>query len=190
MTREPKGTGSRERRVSTIASKDETRVNEQIYAAQVMVISADGDKLGVMDIESAQDVADAAGLDLVEVAPNAEPPVCRVMDYGKYRYEQQKKAKENRRNSKQKQLKEMKFRCNIGDGDYETKKKHIVRFIEAGSPVRITIMFRGREMTHPEIGMEILDKLVDDLEGLVNVQAAPKMEGRNMTMTVVPVKKR
>lgn len=176
--------------VSKIASKNEARINEQIDAAQVMVISSDGEKLGVMDVERAQDIADEAGLDLVEVSANAQPPVCRIMDYGKFRYEQQKKAKENKKNSKQKQLKEMKFRCNIGDGDYETKKKHIVRFIEAGSPVRITIMFRGREMSHPEIGMEILDKLVDDLEGLVNVQAAPKMEGRNMTMTVVPIKRK
>lgn len=173
-----------------IASKNEVRINEQIDAAQVMVIAQDGEKLGVLGIDEAQAAADESGLDLVEVSGNSTPPVCRIMDYGKYKYEQQKKEKENRKNSKQKQLKEMKFRCNIGDGDYETKKKHIIRFIEAGSPVRITIMFRGREMSHPEIGMEILDKLTGDLEGLVNVQAAPKMEGRNMTMTIVPKSKK
>lgn len=172
----------------TIASKNEARINDEIFAATVMVIASDGEKLGIMSIEEAQEIADDAGLDLVEVSSSGDTPVCRIMDYGKYKYEQQKKAKENRKNSKQKQLKEMKFRCNIGSEDYETKKRHIVRFIEAGSPVRITIMFRGREMSHPEIGMEILDKLTQDLEEICNVQAAPKMEGRNMTMTVVPKK--
>lgn len=165
------------------------RINEQIRADKVMVIDADGQKMGVMDIDDALRFAYDKDLDLVEVSASSTPPVCRVMDYGKYRYEQQKKDKENKKNSKRQQLKEMKFRCRIGEGDYETKKKHIIRFIEAGSPVRITIMFRGREMSHPELGVEILDKLARDLEGLVNVQSKPKMEGRNMTMTVVPAKK-
>lgn len=175
--------------VITIASKNDARINEQIHAENVMVIAPDGEKIGVMGFNEALEIAYERDMDLVEMSANSEPPVCRIMDYGKYLYERKKKDKENKKNSKNKPIKEMKFRCNIGDGDYETKKRHIVRFIEDGSPVRITIMFRGREMTHPEIGMEILDRLTQDLEGLVNVQAAPKMEGRNMTMTVVPVRK-
>lgn len=182
--------------VGTIASKNKKDQqvqapsrNEQIQSEEVMVIGYDGEKMGVMPTGEALRIAYDEDLDLVEVSPNAEPPVCRIMDYGKFLYQKQKKDKENRKAAKQKQLKEMKFRCNIGNGDYETKKRHIVRFIEEGSPVRITIMFRGREMSHPEIGVQILDRLTQDLDGIVNVQAAPKMEGRNMTMTVTPIKK-
>lgn len=166
------------------------RINNQITADSVMLIGSDGEKIGVLGIDDALDAAAGEGLDLVEVSSGANPPVCRIMDYGKFLYDRQKKERESRKNSKTRQLKEMKFRCRIGDGDYNTKKKHIIRFIEDGNPVRITIMFRGREMSHPDLGMDILDKLAGDLEDLVDVQVPPKMEGRNMTMTVVPKTKK
>lgn len=167
----------------------QTRKNEEIRCDEVMLIDSDGNNIGTVPTSEALDQAYEDGLDLVEVSPNAQPPVCRIMDYGKFLYDKQKKEKEKRKNSKARQMKEMKFRCNIGSGDYETKRRHIIKFLESGSPVRITIMFRGREMSHSEIGMEILDKLTKDLEGLCVVQAPPKMEGRNMTMTVAPAKK-
>jgi translation initiation factor IF-3 len=145
--------------------------------------------LGIFAIKDAQRVADDQGLDLVEVAPDADPPVCRVMDYGKFKYEQAMKAKQARKNQTKIEIKEMKFRPKIDTGDYETKKKHILRFLGTGAKVKVTIMFRGREMAHPELGLNILEKLADDLKDLAVIENQPKLEGRNMFMLIAPLKK-
>ena len=145
--------------------------------------------MGIYLVSEAQRVADAAGLDLVEIAPNAEPPVCRVMDYGKYKYEQEVKAKQARKKQTKIEVKEMKFRPKIDVGDYETKKGHVLRFLDKGNKVKITIMFRGREMAHPEQGLTILEKLADDLKDLAVIEQQPKMEGRNMHMLISPLPK-
>lgn len=133
-------------------------------------------------------MADDAGYDLVEIAPDATPPVCRIMNYGKYKYEQAMKAKQAKKNQTKIEIKEMKFRPKIDVGDYETKKKHVLRFLGAGNKVKITIMFRGREMAHPEQGISILERLADDLSEVAVVENKPVMEGRNMHMTIAPAK--
>lgn len=152
------------------------------------MIGVDGSQLGIFAIRDAQRVADEQGLDLVEIAPNAEPPVCRVMNYGKYKYEQELKAKAARKNQVKVDVKEMKFRPKIDTGDYETKKRHVVRFLESGAKVKITIMFRGREMAHPEIGLNMLEKLAEDLKDTCTVEVPPKLEGRNMHMLLAPLR--
>ena len=172
--------------MSAIAAQ-EPRLNEEIRASQCRLISYDGTQLGIYTVSEAQRVADLEGLDLVEIAPNADPPVCRVMDYGKYKYEQAIKAKQARKNQNRVETKEMKFRPKIDVGDYETKKKHVVRFLEAGNKVKITIMFRGREMAHPEQGLSILERLSDDLKDIAVIESQPKMEGRNMHMLIAPL---
>ena len=139
-------------------------------------------------INDAQRVADDQSLDLVEIAPNADPPVCKVMDYRKYRYEQDRKAKAARKKQVKVEVKEMKFRPKIDVGDYETKKGHVMRFLKKGARVKITIMFRGREMAHPEQGLNVLERLADDLKPYATVEQHPKMEGRNMHMLVAPIK--
>lgn len=169
-----------------IAAK-EPRLNEAITAREVRLIGYDGEQMGVCAVEEAQHVADNAGLDLVEIAPNAKPPVVRVMDYGKFKYEQAIKAKQARKNQSKIEIKEMKFRPKIDVGDYTTKKKHVVRFLEQGNKVKITIMFRGREMAHPEQGLSILERLADDLKDMAVIESQPKMEGRNMHMTIAPL---
>ncbi len=171
-----------------IAKPDEPRINEEIRVPQCRLIGVDGSQLGFFAIKDAQRVADDQGLDLVEIAPNANPPVCRVMNYGKYKYEQAIKAKAARKNQVKVDIKEMKFRPKIDVGDYETKKKHIMRFLGEGSKVKITIMFRGREMAHPELGLNMLEKLAADLKDVCTVEAPPKLEGRNMHMMVAPLR--
>lgn len=174
--------------VVRIAKPDEPRINEEIRAPQCRLIGVDGSQLGFFAVKDAQRVADDQGLDLVEIAPNAEPPVCRVMNYGKYKYEQAIKAKAARKNQVKIDIKEMKFRPKIDTGDYETKKKHIQRFLAQGSKVKITIMFRGREIAHPELGLNMLEKLAQDLSDSATVESQPKLEGRNMHMMVAPLK--
>jgi len=141
-----------------------------------------------MSPDDARPLADARGLDLVEVAPAANPPVCRIMDYGKYRYEQSKKAQEARKHQKAIQVKEVKFRPKIDTHDYEFKKNHAVRFLKTQNKVKATVMFRGREVTHPEIGQEILKRLQHDLDEVANVERAPKLEGYAMSMILTPKK--
>lgn len=133
-------------------------------------------------------MADDQNLDLVEIAPNADPPVCKVMDYRKYKYEQDRKAKAARKRQVRVEVKEMKFRPKIDVGDYTTKRNHVMRFLKRGARVKITIMFRGREMVHPEQGRMVLDRLADDLAPYATVESQPKMEGRNMHMLVAPIK--
>ncbi len=134
-------------------------------------------------------MADDAALDLVEIAPNADPPVCKIMDYGKYKYELEQKAKKARKHQTRIEIKEIKFRPKIDKHDYETKKKHVVRFIESGAKVKVTIMFRGREMVHAERGLAILEKLESEINEIAFVESKPKLEGRNMFMLVAPHKK-
>ena len=176
------------RTVCTIAKSDEPRINEEIYARTVRLIGVDGSQLGVFNIADARRVAESQNLDLVEIAPNADPPVCKVLDYAKYRYEQDRKAKAARKKQSKVEIKEMKFRPKIDVGDYETKKSHVMRFLKKGAKVKITIMFRGREMAHPEQGKMVLDRLAEDLKPFANVEQQPLMEGRNMHMLVAPIK--
>ena len=174
--------------VGKIAKSDDTRINDEIRATSCRLIGVDGSQLGLFDIRDAQRVADDQGLDLVEIAPNAEPPVCKVMDYGKYKYEQAIKAKQARKKQAKVEVKEMKFRPKIDTGDYETKKGHVMRFLKKGARVKVTIMFRGREMAHPEQGLNVLERLAADLKPYATVESQPKMEGRNMHMLVAPIK--
>ena len=171
--------------VSAIAAQ-EPRLNEEITVRECRLIGFDGEQMGIYVTAEAQRVADNQGLDLVEIAPNAEPPVCRIMDYGKFKYDQAIKAKQARKNQNKIEVKEMKFRPKIDVG-YTTKKKHVLRFLEAGNKVKITIMFRGREMAHPEQGLSILERLADDLKDVAVIENQPKMEGRNMHMLIAPL---
>jgi translation initiation factor IF-3 len=171
-------------------STQEPRLNDEIRIEQCRLIGVDGSQLGIFDIDKAQRVADEQGLDLVEIAPDADPPVCRVMDYGKFKYDQAMKAKQARKNQTRVEIKEMKFRPKIDKGDYETKKKHIMRFLGTGAKVKVTIMFRGREMAHPDIGLNILEKLAEDLKADATIENQPKLEGRNMFMLIAPLKKK
>ena len=163
------------------------RLNENIRIPECRLISYNGDQLGIYPIEKARQIARDAGLDLVEIAPNSNPPVCRIMDYGKYKYEQDIKAKQARKKQTRVDIKEMKFRPKIDVGDYTTKKKHVLRFLDDGNKVKITIMFRGREMAHPEQGLSILERLADDLKDEAVIESQPKMEGRNMHMLIAPL---
>ncbi len=165
----------------------EPRINEQIYAREVRLIGYDGEQRGIFPLSEAQHAADIEGLDLVEIAPNATPPVCRIMDYGKYKYDQAIKQKQARKKQNKVETKEMKFRPKIDVGDYTTKKKHVLRFLESGCKVKITIMFRGREMAHPDLGLSILERLADDLKDIAVIESQPKMEGRNMHMLIAPL---
>ena len=171
-----------------IAKSDGPRINGEISARSCRLIGVDGSQLGLFGVRDAQRIASEQGLDLVEIAPNAEPPVCKVMDYGKYKYEQAIKAKQARKNQAKVEVKEMKFRPKIDVGDYETKKGHVLRFLKKGARVKITIMFRGREMAHPEQGLNVLERLAEDLKPFATVESQPKMEGRNMHMLVAPIK--
>ena len=176
----------RKKEVGTIAAQ-EPRLNEAIRVKECRLIAYDGSQLGIYPIEQAQRIADNEGYDLVEIAPQAQPPVCRIMDYGKFKYDQAIKAKQARKNQSKIETKEMKVRPKIDIGDYTTKKKHVMRFLAAGSKVKITIMFRGREMSHPEQGLSILERLADDLKDVAVIENQPKMEGRNMHMLIAPL---
>ena len=153
------------------------------------LVGPEGDQIGIVPTKDALRRADELDLDLVEVAPQAKPPVCRIMDYGKYKYEQDVRQKEARKRQQKVEVKEIKFRPKIDTHDYETKKGHVVRFLTAGARVKVTIMFRGREMAHTELGRKILDRLVDDLDDLATVDQMPKLDGRNMVMVITPVKR-
>ena len=158
-----------------------------IRVPQVRLVSADGEQLGIKPIDEAQRIALEQDLDLVEVAPMASPPVCKIMDYGKFQYEQDQKMKAARKKQSVIVVKEMKMRPKIDIHDYETKKKHVVRFLSQGNKVKVTIMFRGREMTHTELGLNLLNRLADDVIELATVEAKPRLDGRNMTMVLTPV---
>ena len=170
--------------------RDETRINERIRVPQVRLIGEDGGQIGVVDTQRALRYAQERDLDLVEVAPDARPPVVRVLDYSKYKYEQEQKAKAARRHQKQVNVREIKLRPKIATNDYETKKNHVVRFLKGDDRVKVTIMFRGREQTHPERGEMLLMRLAEDVADLGTVEQAPQQDGRNMTMLLAPVKRK
>ena len=149
----------------------------------------DGQQIGIKPLPEALAIARSQDLDLVEVAPQANPPVCRVMDYGKYKYEAAQKAKESRKKSTNVVIKEMKYRPKIGSGDFDTKTRKVEKFLGEGHKVKVTIMFRGREVAHPELGKKILDSVADDVAHLARVEVMPKLDGRNMTMVLAPDKK-
>lgn len=162
------------------------RINEEIRAREVRVIGSDGEQLGIMSGREAQQLAYEKHLDLVEIAPTAKPPVCRIMDYGKYRYEQQKREKESRKKQKTFDIKEVKLRPGIEEHDFNVKFKNAVRFLEDGDKVKVTIMFRGRELSHPELGEVLLNKMAAQLKEMTVVERQPKLEGKNMIMIVAP----
>jgi translation initiation factor IF-3 len=168
----------------------ELRVNDRIRVPEVRLVGPAGEQVGIVRIEDALRLAAEADLDLVEVAPTARPPVCRLMDYGKFKYEAAQKARESRRNQTNTVIKEMKLRPKIDPHDYDTKKGHVVRFLKAGDKVKITIMFRGREQHRPELGYRLLQKLAEDVQDLGVVEAHPRQDGRNMTMVLGPLKKK
>ena len=160
------------------------RINEEIRAREVRVVADEGEQLGIMSGRDALNLALERHMDLVEIAPNAKPPVCRIMDYGKYRYEQQKREKEARKKQKTFDIKEVKLRPGIEDHDFDVKFKNAVRFLEDGDKVKVTIMFRGRELSHPELGEVLLTKMAKQLEDLAVIERAAKLEGKNMIMIV------
>ena len=162
------------------------RVNERIGVREVRVVGDDGEQLGILPTREALMRARELGLDLVEVAPTSRPPVCRIMDFGKYKYEKSKKEKAARKRQHQVVVKEIKMRPKIETHDYEFKKKHIVEFLEHGDKVKVTLQFRGREMAHTDLGRELLDQLTTDLEGVAKVEAPPRQEGRQMILLLTP----
>jgi len=168
--------------------QDTTRVNDRIRVPQVRLIDETGAQLGVMDTNEALRVAQSKELDLVEVAPEAKPPVCRILDYSKYKYEQAQKVKQAKKHQTQINVREIKFRPKIAAHDYATKKGHVERFLKAKDKVKVTIMFRGREVTHPERGVALLDRLAEELTELAIVEQRPNLDGRNMTMVLGPSK--
>lgn len=161
-------------------------MNHRIRAREIRVIGNDGSQWGILAPEEALRRAVELGLDLVEVSPTARPPVCKVMDYGKYKYEMKKKAAETRKNHHAGEVKEIKFRPKIEDHDFDTKLGHIKRFVDEGHKVKLTMMFRGREITHANIAKEVLDRVAVKLQDAVNVEQNPRLEGRNMTMLLAP----
>ncbi|WP_070121826.1 translation initiation factor IF-3 [Bacillus marinisedimentorum] len=168
-----------------VISKDNV-INESIRAREVRLIGANGDQIGVKTRQEALDMAANANLDLVLVAPNAKPPVCRIMDYGKYRYEQQKKEKEARKNQKIINLKEVRLSPGIEEHDYNTKLRNARKFLEKGDKVKASIRFRGRAITHKELGQRVLERLAEDCKDVSTIESKPKMEGRSMFLILAP----
>ena len=166
------------------------RINGEINAREVRLIGTDGEIIGVMSGREAMKLAEEADTDLVEISPNATPPVCRLMDYGKFKFQEQKKAAEARAKQKVIQVKEIKFRPGTDENDYQVKMRNIKRFIEDGDKVKVTLRFRGREMAHQEIGMRQLERIRDELNEMVQVESMPKLEGRQMIMMLAPARKK
>ncbi|HKO74370.1 MAG TPA: translation initiation factor IF-3 [Gaiellaceae bacterium] len=168
--------------------QDQTRINEAIRASKVRLVDEDGSQVGVKSRDEALEYAYSKDLDLVEVASGADPPVARIMDYGKYKYEQEQKAKTARKHQSQIHVKEIKMRPKIGVHDYETKKGHVVRFLNSKAKVKVTIMFRGREQSHPERGRDLLMRLAEDVKEIGQIESPPLQDGRNMVMLLGPTK--
>ena len=166
--------------------KDGPRMNEDIRVPRVLLIDQNGEKQGVMPTSAALEAAEEAGLDLVEIVPNADPPVCKILDYGKFRFQEQKKKNEARKRQKVVELKEIKLRPNIDTHDYEVKARSMHRFFEEGDKVKVTMRFRGREMAHQELGVKVLERVRSDLDAIAKVESAPRMEGRQMIMVISP----
>jgi translation initiation factor IF-3 len=167
-------------------TRDGPRVNREINVRTVRLVAANGDMVGVVGIRDALIAAEEAGLDLVEIAPNADPPVCKILDYGKFKYETQKKAAEARKKQKVIEVKEIKLRPSIDDNDYDVKMRAARRFLEEGDKVKVTMRFRGREMAHQDIGMTVLMRVRDELDSMSKVEQMPRLEGRQMVMVIAP----
>lgn len=163
-------------------------MNDRIRCPEIRLIGAEGENLGVVTPERGLELAVQADLDLVEISPNATPPVCKIMDFGKFKYEQQKRESEARKNQKVIEVKEVKFRPNTDTHDYEVKMRNVVKFLEKGDKVKVTLRFRGREMAHQNLGRELLERVADDVQEIGKVENMPKMEGRQMVMMIGPVK--
>ncbi|MGI3168110.1 translation initiation factor IF-3 [Pseudooceanicola sp. C21-150M6] len=165
------------------------RVNDRIRGPEVRLIGAEGENLGVVTPERAMELAEQAELDLVEISPNATPPVCKIMDFGKFKYEQQKRESEARKKQKIIEVKEVKFRPNTDVHDYDVKMKNVVKFLEKGDKVKVTLRFRGREMAHQNLGRDLLERVAEDVKEIGKVENMPKMEGRQMIMMIGPLAK-
>lgn len=167
-------------------SNKELQINEQIRDKELRVVDSDGSQLGVMPLRQALDLAEQKNLDLVKIAPQATPPVCKIIDYGKFRFEQSKREKEQRKNQRVVEIKEVRLSLNIDTHDFETKKNHAIRFIQEGNKVKASIRFRGREMGHPELGLDIMRRFADAMSEVTNVEKPAKLEGRTMLMFLAP----
>ena len=165
------------------------RVNGRIRAPEIRLIGADGENVGVVPPQRGMELAEQAGLDLVEISPNANPPVCKIMDFGKFKYEQQKRESEARKKQKTIEVKEVKFRPNTDTHDYDVKMRNVIKFLEKGDKVKVTLRFRGREMAHQNLGRELLERVAEDIKELGKVENMPKMEGRQMIMMIGPLQK-
>ncbi|WP_107687560.1 translation initiation factor IF-3 [Neisseria wadsworthii] len=172
-----------------IAQEREARINGEITAKEVRLISGSGEQLGIVSLRDALAMSEEQDVDLVEISPTAKPPVCKLMDFGKYKYEQSKKRDEAKKKQKQVQIKEIKFRPGTDEGDYQIKMRNINRFLEDGDKVKVTLRFRGREMAHQEFGAQLLERVKEDLAEVATIEQFPKMEGRQMVMMIAPKKK-
>ncbi|WP_411182369.1 translation initiation factor IF-3 [Nitrosomonas sp. Is37] len=172
-----------------ISQEKHVRINEEINAPEIRLIGIDGEQIGVVTLAIANVLAEEKGVDLVEIAPGAQPPVCRLMDYGKYLYQESKKKHEAKLKQKQIQIKEIKFRPNTDEGDYNIKLRNLINFLDEGDKVKVTLRFRGREMAHQEFGVRLLERVKDDLQELAIVEQFPRLEGRQMVMVLSPKKK-
>ncbi len=176
-------------RIATTPSTTEPRINDRIRARDVRLVDPEGQQLGIRPLPEALAIARQMDLDLVEVAPMANPPVCRIMDYGKFKFDAAQRAKESRRKTSSVGIKEMKYRPKIGPGDFETKTRQVLRFLNEGHKVKVTIMFRGREVFHPELGKRILDRVAEEVDGAARVESEARLDGRNMVMVLAPDKR-
>ena len=170
----------------TAPSKDGPRINDEIRSAKILLIDQNGEKQGIMPITAALEAAEEVGLDLVEISPNSDPPVCKILDYGKFKFQEQKKKNEARKRQKTVEIKEIKLRPNIDTHDYDVKAKAMHRFFEEGDKVKVTLRFRGRELAHPELGMKLLQQVKTDFEPVAKVEYEPRMEGKQMIMILAP----
>lgn len=180
--------GKRLWRTRDIAPKTKHRINDQIQAPQVRLIGVEGEQVGVIAVEEAQAAASEAGVDLVEIAPQADPPVCRLMDYGKFLFQENKKKQSARKKQQQVHVKEVKFRPGTGEGDYQVKLRNLTRFLTHGDRTKVTMWFRGREMAHQELGRKVLQRVEQDLAEIAKVEQMPRLEGRQMVMMLAPKK--
>jgi translation initiation factor IF-3 len=173
----------------TIAQEKSQRINDEITAPEIRLVGVEGEQLGIVNIRAALQMAEEAEVDLVEIAPMAQPPVCKMMDFGKFKYQEAKRAHEAKLKQKQVQVKEVKFRPGTDDNDYQIKLRNLVKFLQEGDKAKITLRFRGREMAHQEFGMRMLERIKTDLAEVAQVEQFPKMEGRQLIMVLAPTKK-
>ena len=177
-------------RINTIAAEKSLRINDEIRIPQVRLIGADGAQVGIVPIGEAKRMAEESGLDLVEISPTAAPPVCRIMNFGKFQYEESKRKQAAKKKQKQIQVKEVKFRPGTDVGDYQVKLRNLIRFLSEGDKAKVTLRFRGREMVHQDLGMKLLTRIEADLQDYATVEQRPKLEGRQMIMVFAPARKK